>query len=321
MKGGEEKYVEVIGEICLDIIMHNPRSVEVLGENIWAENITITPGGSAVFVSAVLAHLGEYVKIRGSIGDDDEGKKVLKVLHEINIDCSNVTILKDTRTTLSMIICEGDQKNFIGCSPMIPLIMPGVESLRNTKLIYVAGYMLYQSLWTDESLEYFRQAHKLGIPIVIDGQCSGSEPFDKNLDNFIPLDRTLSLCSVFFAAKKDLFRFNYSPDGSAEAAQLLKTGLKTAVLKRGHQGAMAFNGNGKYCSAGYHVDAYDAVGSGDIFGAAYTHGFINGWSTQQCLEFSNIFAALSILKYKDRKQFPCIETVSKIIKERGIHFA
>jgi len=317
----EKKNIEVIGEICLDIIMHNPNSVAVLGEKLWAENITITPGGSAVFVAAALTHLGECVRIQGSLGDDDNGEKVLRILRMSNINCDGITILNNVNTTLSMIICSGASKNFLGCSPMLPLNMPDIKSLDETKLIYVAGYMLYQELWSDKSFEYFKCAHELGIPIVVDGQCTGSELFDCNPNNFVSLDKILSLSSVFFAAQKELNYLKRSPDGSTEAAQLLKTGLETAVLKYGHRGAMAFTNDCVYRSNGFQVNVYDAVGSGDIFGAAYTYGLICGWSTKQCLEFANIFAALSILKYKDRKQFPSLETVLKIIKEREVHHA
>jgi sugar/nucleoside kinase (ribokinase family) len=112
-----------------------------------------------------------------------------------------------------------------------------------------------------------------------------------------------------------------SQDRSTEAAQLLKTGLRTAVLKRGNQGAIAFDKDGACHSGGYAVDAYDAIGSGDIFGAAYTYCLMNCLSTRQCVEFANVFAALSLVRYKERKQFPSEETVLKIIKEREEHLA
>ena len=315
------KYVEVIGELCLDIIMHYPNSVEVQGEKLWAENIVLTPGGSGVYVSAALAHLGERVRIHGSLGDDGEGERIARELREINVDCGGITILKDTCTTLSMVVCDGAQKSFIGCSPMLPLIMPGIESLQETKLIYVAGYMLYPELWTEKSFEYFKRAHELGIPIVIDGQWTLNDSFNNNPDNYTSLYKTLSLCSVFFAAQKDLSNLKHSQDGSAEAEKLLKTGLQTAVLKRGSQGAVAFDKVGSYRSDGYAVDVYDSIGSGDVFGGAYTYGFLTGWPTMQCVDFANVFAALSILRYKNRKQFPSIETVLKIIKEREVHLA
>ena len=311
------KHVEVIGQLCIDIIMHFPNSVEVLGEKLWAEDITITPGGSAVFVSAALAHLGESVRVHGTLGNDEGGEKILSMFRALKIDCSCIQILNEARTTCSMVICDGANKNFLGCSIMLPLVMPSIESLNETKLVYVAGYMLYEELWTDESFEYFKRAHELGIPIFIDGQWTLSNSFNSNPDNYAPLYKTLSLCSVFFASpKNELNHLRRSADGSAEAAQLLDMGLQTAVIKHGSKGAVAYNRDGNYRSEGYTVDVFDAVGSGDIFGASYAHGLLSGWSTQQCVEFANVFAALSLSRYKEHKQFPLKETVLNIIKER-----
>jgi len=321
MKGAEAKYIEVIGEVCMDVLMHYPNSVEVMGEKLWAEDIAILPGGSAVFVAAALAHLGEPVRVCGSLGDDSEGEEILRVFKEINVDCGHMPILKGPSTTRSMVICDGAKKTFLGCSPMLPVIMPSIESLQDTKLIYVAGYMLYKELWTDESFEYFRKAHELGIPIVIDGQWTLSESFNRNPDNYASLFKTMPLCSVFFAALKELHCLKRSDDRSVEAAQLLEMGLQTAVMKYGSQGAAAYTKDGVYSSKGYPVEVYDAVGSGDIMGAAYTYGFLSGWPTGQCIEFANVFAALSLSKYRERKQFPSKETVLNIIKERGVNLA
>ena len=43
--------VVVLGELCEDILMHNPNSVEVFEQKIWAKDVTVTAGGSAVYVS------------------------------------------------------------------------------------------------------------------------------------------------------------------------------------------------------------------------------------------------------------------------------
>ena len=43
--------VVVLGELCEDILMHNPNSVEVFEQKIWAKDVTVTAGGSAVYVA------------------------------------------------------------------------------------------------------------------------------------------------------------------------------------------------------------------------------------------------------------------------------
>lgn len=68
------KDVIVIGEVCEDIIMHDPGAVEVMGAKIWARDIVSTIGGSASFAATAFAHLGEKVQLHSSIGNDFQGK-------------------------------------------------------------------------------------------------------------------------------------------------------------------------------------------------------------------------------------------------------
>ena len=240
------EHIAVIGEICLDIIMHNPRSVEVRGEKLWAEDITTTIGGSAALTSIALAHLGESVRIHGTIGDDGAGEKILHMLKGFGVDCRDIEILPGEKTTHSMIICTQEHKDFLGCSKMLPLAIPGVETLESTKLVYIAGFMLYQEFWSEKSFAYFQEARKRGIPIVTDGQWTGVAAFDLNPGYRTPLERILSVSSVFFAAEKELRLLERSKDGHREAEQLLSTGLGIAVLKRGKDGAVAFDGKEVY---------------------------------------------------------------------------
>jgi len=314
------KHIAVIGEICLDVIMHQPRSVEVHGHNIWAGDIITTIGGSAALTSAALAHLGEPVKIFGTIGDDDAGDKIMRILQSACVDCSGITVLPGEKTTVSMIVCNKDQKDFLGCSPMLPLVIPDVDSLNQTKLVYVAGFLLYKEFWGEESIRYFKKARQMGIPIVTDGQCTGIDAFDLDPNAHAPYDEMLLLSDVFLAAKKELRHLLLENDEPGQACKMLKTGLKTLVIKRGAKGAVAFDADSSYEAEGYPVDVYDSVGSGDIFGAAYAYGILNGWPAKDCVEFATIFAACSLLEYKDRKQYPSLESVLKALKNRRDSF-
>ena len=55
--------VVVLGELCEDILMHNPNSVEVFEQKIWAKDVTVTAGGSAVYVSQALSRMGVDVRL------------------------------------------------------------------------------------------------------------------------------------------------------------------------------------------------------------------------------------------------------------------
>ena len=68
--------VVVLGELCEDILMHNPNSVEVFEQKIWAKDVTVTAGGSAVYVSQALSRMGVDVRLCAVVGDDESGKRM-----------------------------------------------------------------------------------------------------------------------------------------------------------------------------------------------------------------------------------------------------
>jgi bifunctional ADP-heptose synthase (sugar kinase/adenylyltransferase) len=44
----------------------------------------------------------------------------------------------------------------------------------------------------------------------------------------------------------------------------------------------------------FPVNAYDPTGAGDVFGAAFVLGTLNGWALRQRLAFANLCAGLSV---------------------------
>ena len=94
--------VVVLGELCEDILMHNPNSVEVFEQKIWAKDVTVTAGGSAVYVSQALSRMGVDVRLCAVVGDDESGKRMLRDLQAFPVDCSMVRMLPNSDTTRSL---------------------------------------------------------------------------------------------------------------------------------------------------------------------------------------------------------------------------
>ncbi len=306
------KSVIVIGEVCEDIIMHDPATVEVMGTKIWARDIVSTIGGSASIAATALAHLGENTKLYSSIGKDPQGQMLYDRIRQFGVDCSSLLAIEGKRTTRSMIICHGSKKQFLGCSPMLPIRMPGMDSLDDTKFIHIAGFMLYPELWTEEAFAYYEEANRRGIPIAVDGQCLDAEGVDPF--KVAPMERMLGLSDVFFAAKKEVRQFAGSDNDMEVGKKLLSLGTKNIVLKHGPDGCMVFEQNGQiHTIEGYKVEVYDTVGSGDLFGASFAYGMMSGLKAAECARFASVFTALSLVEYEEYKNYPVKEEVMKLI--------
>ena len=302
------KSILVIGEVCYDVIMHYPNSVEVYGHNIWAENIVFTYGGSAAITSAALASLGENVKIVGTVGDDAEGQQITSLLEKEGVDCSLVSVQEGAATTRSLLQCDGDRKVFLGCSPMLKINIPITDILDGTSLIYIAGFVLYPELGTDEAFHFFEEARKRGIPIIVDGQCFSIPEVDGSLHAITRLPRMISLSNVFLAAEKEWILFKKGQETDEYiAGELLRSGAEQVIVKHGKQGAALYAEDGMVSAPGCSVNAYDTIGSGDIFGAAYTYGYLHQWDQERCIRFATVFAALLLNDMRKPKISPQLQ--------------
>ena len=78
----------------------------------------------------------------------------------------------------------------------------------------------------------------------------------------------------------------------------------TAVFKQGGKGCVVATGGELVRRPGCTVEAYDTVGSGDIFGASYCYGAMSGWDSRRCADYAAVFTALSIGEYHNVKNLP-----------------
>ena len=46
-------------------------------------------------------------------------------------------------------------------------------------------------------------------------------------------------------------------------------------------------------SPGFHIDAVDTTGAGDVFHGGFIYALVRGWSLKESLEFANAMAALN----------------------------
>lgn len=304
--------IVVLGELCEDILLHAPNSVEVLGQKIWAKDITITAGGSAVYVSEALSRMGMQVKLCTVVGDDDSGKRLIKSLEEFPVDCSMVRVLPGRSTTRSIVICDGAEKDFKGCSPMLPLYLPDFCEIEGIQMLYVAGYILYPELWTQETRNLLKKAKERGIKVALDVQMFPVDGFDQL--KFSRLEKILPYIDIFFAAKKEAVGLWGTENPAVCIKQLCQMGFRgTAVFKRGRDGCVVTDGEKFLQRPGYAVEAYDTVGSGDIFGASYCYGVLNGWDEKRCADYASVYTALSIGEYQNIKNYPSKEDVEAVL--------
>jgi sugar/nucleoside kinase (ribokinase family) len=334
-RGGEKmKKALILGEVCQDIIVHDPRSVKVLEQPVWAGDVLTVAGGSAVFVASALNHLGIPVELWSTLGEDEVGLQLIDEMTGRGIDCRFVKRLPGYATTRSVIVCEQESKDFIGCTAMLPLQIPDQICAESVSLLYIAGYMLFPELWETKTISLIEKTHHLGIPVVVDSQ---QLPIPGDMVTKTRLREIMPHVSVFLVARREAKQLTGSQEPLVAGREFLSMGVETAVMKQGEEGCTVLttvqpeqndygqpvgevNGRPYYAITvpAYPVKVYDSVGSGDLFGAGYSFGILQGWGPRECTRFAAVFTALSLGKYDTHKILPSFEKVSQILEAEGL---
>jgi sulfofructose kinase len=246
-------------------------------ERVVAQQISRAGGGPAAVAAVALSRLGIRSAIVGTIGDDADGKEVLRIFEKEGVDTSGVSI-GNTATAGSVIVAS--KKN---SARAISTRQPVTQSPLNES----AKKMISAADWLHVDHVGVTRFNAAGITRGTGPQISfdagyGVENFDPSLvDLFVPTDRQMSLrypgVSLSVALENDS----------------TKSG-NTVVATQGSAGSSGYSPEtGLVSASGFKVEVTSTLGAGDVFHGALIAQIIQGFELSQALRRANAVAALS----------------------------
>jgi sulfofructose kinase len=246
-------------------------------ERVVAQQISRAGGGPAAVAAVALSRLGIRSAIVGTIGDDADGKEVLRIFEKEGVDTSGVSI-GNTATAGSVIVAS--KKN---SARAISTRQPVTQSPLNES----AKKMISAAEWLHVDHVGVTRLNEAGITRGKGPQISfdagyGVENLDPSLvDLFVPTDRQMSLrypgVSLSVALENDS----------------TKSG-NTVVATQGSAGSSGYSPEtGLVSASGFKVEVTSTLGAGDVFHGALIAQIIQGFELSQALRRANAVAALS----------------------------
>ena len=283
--------VSVIGELNLDLILYGLPPELVLEREHLANELSITLGSSSAIFAHNLALLGNKVGFSSCIGSDPFGEICVKRLSESGVDLSRVHRLPGKTTGLTVILPQRKQR-FILTYPGTMYEMTNrdldMTYLLNAKHLHVSSYFLQKGI-RPHFIELFRKAKEAGLSTSLD---TNDDPEDRWSGD---IQLLLKYVDILLPNEREACKLAQATD-TERAAQVLSQKVPILVIKRGGQGAIAWNGKEKYTAFPPVVDMADPVGAGDSFDAGFVHQYIRGGKVEDCLKFANIAGALSVTR-------------------------
>jgi len=246
-------------------------------ERVVAQQISRAGGGPAAVAAVALSRLGVRSAIVGTIGDDADGKEILRIFEKEGVDTSGISI-GNTATAGSVIVAS--KKN---SARAISTRQPVTQSPLNEN----AKKMLSAATWLHVDHVGVTRLNEAGITRGKGPQISfdagyGVENFDPSLvDLFVPTDRQMALrypgVSLSVALEND----------STKAGN-------TVVATQGSAGSSGYSPEtGLVSASGFKVEVTSTLGAGDVFHGAFIAQIIQGFELSQALRRANAVAALS----------------------------
>ena len=243
-------------------------------------NIEETISGGSVANSIVgLSQLGNDVGFIGKINNDSLGIKYEEGLLRENVKYLYKKKNEALPTGTCLILITPDSERtmctFLGTAGKIDEDDVDDLIIKNSEIIFLEGY-----LWDEGGP---KKAFNKAISSAQKVAMSLSDLFcvERHKKNF--LDLVKNKLDIIFANEQEILSLI---DGNSfnEVISFSKEIKKTIVITRGSKGAVSISNNEiTECSARTNLNIIDLTGAGDLFAAGYLHGYINNFSSKDCL--------------------------------------
>jgi sugar/nucleoside kinase (ribokinase family) len=274
--------VLLTGLLFYDLVLTGLGKPPTPGEEIWTRGMGCGPGGIANLAVAA-ARYGLDTSLATVFGDDYYGAHCRRILAgQEGVDLSLSRTAKDWNTPVTVSLAHDHDRALITHGG--PPAHSQDELLHDppparTALVHIGA----------EPQEWLGKAAAAGTLIFADIGWDPTEQWSGEVLN------QLSLCHAFLPNDTEAMGYTRT-DSPAAALDRLAELTPVAVITCGRSGALAVDQTtGEYAEvAALDIDAMDATGAGDVFGASFVAATLGGWPLAERLRFASLAAGLSV---------------------------
>ena len=267
-------------------------------ERVIAEEISRAGGGPAAVAAVALSRLGVKSAIVGTIGDDADGKEVLRIFEKEGVDTSGISL--GTSATAGSVIVASKEHSARAISTRQPVTQKTMNDAAK-KLVASAAWVHVDHVGINR-LDEAGIARGTGPQISFDAGY-GVETFDPiTVDLFVPTDRQMAL------------RYPGVDLAVALENDSMKAG-STVVATQGSAGSAGFSPEtGLVTAPGFKVEVTSTLGAGDVFHGALVAQLIQGHQLQEAMRRANAVAALSCRGLDGQSMIPTTIELDKYLE-------
>ena len=278
------------------------------------------PGGSAANTIYGLARLGVNCGFAGAVGDDAEGKAMLKNFQKAGVDTNHIRAKQGAKT--GSVICLSDRAGrrslyvIPGANNLLTAGDLDVNYLNQVKVLHLSSFV------DDDQFKMQLELTGRLDPSVKLSFAPGSLYASRGIKALAPL---LKRTHVLFLNQEELRQLT-GKDLADGAETCLEQGCQIIVvtlgsgrtLDIGNKEAVAYirDGNGEYmmeAPLGDSADSVDTTGAGDAFTAGLTLALAEGHSLDQAVRFANAAGAITVTRLGTMAAMPTRSEIDALL--------
>ncbi len=311
----------------LDLITVGRISVDLFAEQMntsfsQPQTFHKSIGGSPTNVAVAAAKLGHKSAIVTKVGIDPLGQYVLNKLSEFGVNTDFVKVAESGLTPVVLASQDPpeDPKIIFHRQPQAPdtqLTLSDIdtETLLAAKIFWVSACALSNGETAKSAITWLKQRGRKQESIIdLDYRPS----FWANADAArAAAQEAISMCTIAIGNIAECQVALGISDPQEAVTELLKRGVRIAIVKMGGDGVLLATQNERIVIAPRSIKLVCGLGAGDAFGGAFVHGLLSGWGLQEIGEFANAAGAYLASELMCADAMPTIEILNNFIGTGG----
>ena len=261
--------VACAGAVYLDLTFAGLDRVPRPGEERWAHELLLSPGGIAN-TAVGLSLLGLKTAIVSPLGRDMAGRYLRALLENEGISCEGSSVARSALTAVMPV--DGDRA-MVSFEPRDAALAEPLGRIQARAIVRLLDQITAVPAHTPT---YAVTSHA-----QVHAAVHGRPP------------AALPRVHAVIANEQEAIALSGAADAHSAARELSQT-VGTAVVTLGARGAVAASAGCFEQVSAPRVEVRDATGAGDLFAAAYVWADIRGLPLRQRLHMATLYAALSL---------------------------
>jgi sugar/nucleoside kinase (ribokinase family) len=281
---GARSLVLCVGRTYCDLVFTGVEALPTLGEERFAQDLAITPGGGAYITAVHLAGLGRAAALVSRFGQDPLSRALEPALAKSGVDLAFLDRADDAGPQLTVVVVQGDDRAFLSrrAGGARPATLATALRNRQARHLHIAEFATLA-----EVPELVSDAKAAGLTVSLDPSWD---------DAWIRSPALLDAC-----AGVDLFLPNAAEaraitraDALDEALERLAARFPAIVIKDGGAGARLAAGDFRLHMRSPAVEVRDPTGAGDAFNSGFIDRWLDGADLATCLAYGIACGSCSV---------------------------